>query len=193
MSAKNELIESLQDEDFTVYREVRAGIAHFSPVPSIAQGQLAASAVISLALKPHILHVVGFSEGDHAAYPEELIQSCQIVHGVLNNCLAGLPAMALDPLVQTRKGELIAEARVLLDAIKKFGSGMSDDPWSDPRVIAGAIESGLLDTPHFRGNPHACGKIFTRLIHGAWYAIDEMTGEPISERERTGKILSIGK
>lgn len=189
MLAKNELIESLQDGGFKVYREVRAGIAHFSPLPSVAQGQLAASAVISLALKPHILHVVGYSEGDHAVYPDELIESCQIVHGVLSDCLYGLPDMETDRRIQDRKRELIAEARTLLDAIKRFGAASSDDPWSDPRVLTGAIENGLLDTPHFRGNPHLCGKILTRLIDGAWYAVDEATGEPVGEEERTGKIL----
>ena len=61
MLAKNELIEELSDESFTVFRQVRAGLAHFSPI-LLAQGQLAASAVISMTLKPHILHVVGFSE-----------------------------------------------------------------------------------------------------------------------------------
>jgi methylmalonyl-CoA mutase cobalamin-binding subunit len=190
MSAKNDLIETLRDDTFKIYREVRAGIAHFSPIPSVAQGQLAASAVISLALKPHILHVVGYSEGDHAVYPDELIQSCQIVHGVLNNCLAGLPAMALDQKVLARKYALIAEARILLEAIKTFGSAMSADPLSDPGVLAGAIENGLLDTPHFHGHPHACGRILTRLIDGAWFAIDEKTGEVIGEKERTERILN---
>ncbi len=189
MLAKNELIESLQDDAFTVYREVRAGIAHFSPAFSIAQGQLAASAVISLALKPHILHVVGYSEGDHAVYPNELIQSCQIVHGVLHDALHGLPDMETDQLIQHRKRELMMEAEILLNAVKQHGSSISDDPWSDPRVLAASIQNGLLDTPHFAGNSYACGKIRTRLINGAWYAVDETTGRPLDEETRTKKIL----
>ncbi len=170
MLAKTELIDTLRDDGFTVYREVRAGIAHFSAHPETAKGQLAASAVISLALKPHILHVVGFSEGDHAVFPAEIIESCNIIHGVLYNCLDGLPDMTGDPLVQKRKNQLLEEANVLLAAIKKTGLD-SSDPWSDPQVIEKAIQTGLLDTPHFRGNPHLCGKIITRLIDGAWYAV----------------------
>lgn len=189
MLAKKELIESLQDNGFTAYREVRAGIAHFSSTPTVAQGQLAASAVISLALQPHILHVVGFSEGDHAAFPEELIQSCNIVHGVLHDTLHGLPDMRVDPLVMARKQELLQEAGTLLEALKEHGAGLSDDPWSEAAVLASAIKNGLLDAPHFKGNPHLCGKITTRLINGAWYAVDEMTGEPLSERARTQRIL----
>ncbi len=189
MLAKCELIEGLHDDSFVSFREVRAGIAHFSSVPSLAQGQLAASAVISLSLKPHILHVVGFSEGDHASTPDELIHSCNIVHGALENCLQGMPDLSLDTAVQLRKNVLLEEARALLSAVAEFGGSASDDPWSDPRVLASAITGGLLDAPHFRGNPHLCGKIITRLIDGAWYAVDEQTGEPVPERERVNRIL----
>jgi hypothetical protein len=190
MLAKTELIESLRDEHFTVFREVRAGIAHFSAHPDVAKGQLAASAVISLALKPHILHVVGFSEGDHAVFPKEIIESCNIIHGVLYNCLDDLPDMAGDPVVQKRKMQLLEEADVLLEAVKKIGAnfGGDSDPWSDPQVIEKAIQTGLLDTPHFRGNPHLCGKIITRLIEGAWYAVDSETGNVLSEKARVARI-----
>ena len=189
MLAKNEMIESLTDDSFKVFREVRAGLAHFSSNPSFAQGQLAASAVVSLALKPHILHVVGFSEGDHAIFADELIQSCNIVHGVLHNTLYGMPDLTDNDKVIYRKNELKSEAKILLDELFKRGIHVSYDPWSDPDVISDAVTTGLLDTPHFQGNPHLCGKITTRLIDGAWYAIDRDTGGVIPESERI-KMLS---
>jgi methylmalonyl-CoA mutase cobalamin-binding subunit len=188
MMAKNEMIEELTDDSFTVFREVRAGLAHFSSNPSFAQGQLAASAVVSLSMKPHILHVVGFSEGDHAILPDELIQSCNIVHGVLHDTLYGMPDLTDNRITIDRKNELKSEAAVLLDELKKRGADESEDPWSEPSVIAGAIKSGLLDTPHFRGNPHLCGGITTRLIDGAWYATDRETGEKITESTRILKL-----
>ena len=184
MLAKNELIEEIIDESFQVFRQVRAGLAHFSSNPSFAQGQLAASTVVSLALKPHILHVVGFSEGDHAIFPDELIQSCNIAHGVLHNTLYGMPDLTDNDIVRNRKNELKSEAKILLDEIFKRGRSSSDDPWSDPDVISDAVTTGLLDTPHFQGNAHLCGKITTRLIDGAWYATDRNTGEKITEAER---------
>jgi methylmalonyl-CoA mutase cobalamin-binding subunit len=190
MLAKNELIGSLHDESFASWREVRAGIAHFAADPSTAQGQLAASAVISLSLRPHILHVVGFSEGHHATTAQELIQSCRIVHGVLHNCLHGLPDMTGDPKVVDRKDELIREARVLLHGLKAYGEAVSDDPLNDAWVLSHAIQQGLLDTPHFRGNPALCGKITTRCIDGAWYAVDEDSGESLTEQERLAKVMS---
>jgi methylmalonyl-CoA mutase cobalamin-binding subunit len=188
MLAKNELIEELCDDSFTFFRQVRAGLAHFSSDPSFAQGQLAASAVVSLALKPHILHVVGFSEGDHAIFPDELIQSCNIVHGVLHNTLYGMPDLTDNLRVKSRKEELKSETKILLGELKRTGADESDDPWSDPDIISGAIKTGLLDTPHFHGNPHLCGKITTRLIDGAWYVISRDTGEKITETERIANL-----
>jgi hypothetical protein len=189
MMAKNELIEELSDESFTVFREVRAGLAHFSSNPSFAQGQLAASAVVSLALKPHILHVVGFSEGDHAIFPDELIQSCDIAHGVLHNTLYGMPDLTDNKKVRDRKNELKSEAHIILDELSKRGTAESDDPWTDAGTIYDAIKTGLLDTPHFQGNPHLYGKITTRLIDGAWYVIDRETGEKITETERIRNLV----
>lgn len=189
MLAKKELIEELHDETFISFREVRAGIAHFSPIPAEAQGQLASSVVIQLSLKPHIVHVVGFSEGDHAVYAEELIQSCNIVHGVLRNCLMEFPDLTLDERVTQRKNDLISEARALMEAVKKFGVEQCDDPLSDAKVLAQAIKVGILDAPHFRGNPNLCGKIVTRLLDGAWYAIDETSGVPLDERTRTSSLI----
>jgi len=188
MLAKLELISELEDESFTVYREVRAGIAHFSSDPAIAQGQLASSAIISLTLKPHILHVVGYSEGDHATFPSELIKSCKIVQGVLQDCLKGYPDLLCDMRIINRKDTLVYEARTLLESFKFIGAD-SDDPMTDPYVIARAIKEGILDTPHFTGQPVLKGEIKTKLIEGAWYAIDPLTGQIIDEESRLMKLF----
>jgi hypothetical protein len=190
MLAKKELIEELEDTDFKMIREVRGGLAHFSAEPQIAKGQLAASAVISLSLKPHILHVVGFSEGDHASLPEELIESCNIVHGVLRDVLHGFPELNTNPAIVRRKNELKSEAMRILKAIESPAFGRSKDPWTDPEVIARAIEKGLLDAPHFKGNPYLNGNVITRAVEGAWYASDYFTGEPINETKRILNILN---
>ncbi len=188
MMAKMEMIQQLEDETFTVYREVRAGIAHFSSDPYIAKGQLAASALISLVMKPHILHVVGFSEGDHATGYEELIESCKIVHGVIQNGLKGLPDFKTDTQIQARKEKLKSDSGLILDALSFIGANVADT-FSDPKTIARAIETGILDAPHFRGNPFLKGDILTRNINGAWYAINPATGEPIEEKSRLSEIL----
>lgn len=183
MLAKIELIEGLHDKKFTTFRQVRAGLSSFLPDLDIAKGQLAASGLLSLALKPHILHVVGYCEALHIVKPAELIESCKIIKGVIRNSLKDFPDMTKDKIVQNRKNELIEEARVLLDAVKKLGD-KSELSWTDPEVLAKAIETGLFDAPHLQGNSYAKGKITTGLVEGKCCAIDKNTGKIISEKER---------
>ncbi|KXG74239.1 hypothetical protein AN618_23570 [Fervidicola ferrireducens] len=188
MLAKIELIESLQDENFKVYRQARAGLASFPGDLSQAKGQLASSAYLAMAIKPHIYHVVGFCEAHHAATAEDIIESCKIVRGVIRNAFLGLPDMVNDPVVQERKNQLIKEAMVILNAIKQLNPS-AEDPLSDADTIAKAIELGILDAPHLKGNPAACGKLVTRLLNGALYAYDPEENRILTEEERIEKIF----
>lgn len=188
MLAKIELIEALEDEDFTVYRQARAGLASFPGDLSQAKGQLAASAYLSMAIKPHIYHVVGYCEAHHAADADDVIESAKIVRGILRNHFLGVVDIARDPQVVERKEELVGEAMVTLDAIKKLGKDVAD-PLSDANTIAQAIRLGILDAPHLKGNPAAGGKLVTRLKDGALYAFDPTENRFIDEKERIDKIL----
>ncbi|MBN1458205.1 MAG: cobalamin B12-binding domain-containing protein [Armatimonadetes bacterium] len=183
MLAKRELIERLHGDDFVSMRQVRAGLLHFSPDLRVAKGQLAASTVLALGLRPHIIHVVSFSEGDHAATADDVIESCEIVRGVLRNCLFGMPDPTFDEAVEARKERLVAEAEVLLAALSSLGKG-EEDPLISPRVLAEAIKLGMLDAPHLKGNPYAAGLLQTRPINGAIEAIDPKTKRVLSETER---------
>lgn len=188
MLAKIELIESLEDEDFKVYRQARAGLASFPADLNQAKGQLASSAYLSMAIKPHIYHVVGFCEAHHAANAEDIIESCKIVRGVVRNEFLGTVDMTKDLVVQKRKKELIEDAYIILDAIKSLDNN-SRDPLSDPKVLAKAVEVGILDAPHLRGNPAAKGELSTRLVNGALYPYDNTEGRVLSEEERIERIL----
>ena len=188
MLAKIELIESLEDENFTTFRQARAGLSSFPTDLDLAKGHLAASAYLSMAIKPHIYHVVAYCEAQYAATPKEIIESCKIARGVIRNTLSGIPDMINDKQVQSRKNELIAEAGVLLNAIKSLDPH-SEDPLSDPDVIAKAIEIGLLDAPHLKGNKWAKGTLHTRIINGACYAYDTKNNRVISEEERIKNII----
>ena len=188
MLAKIQLIESLHDHDFTSLRQTRAGLLRFAADMDIAKGQLAASTVVQLAIEPAIIHVVGYSEGDHAATANEVIESCRIVHGVVRNCRTRMPEMTADPTVQERKEELSSDANLLLEAIKSLGDGHGD-PLTEPEVIAQAIEIGLLDAPHLAGNPDAAGKLTTAPVDGAIRALDPESGEVLTEQESIDRLL----
>jgi hypothetical protein len=187
--AQIEMVESLHGPDFFSLREVRAGLLHLSPQMNKAKGQLAASTMLALTVAPHIIHVVGYCEGDHAAEAEDVIESCEIVHGVLKNCHTGLRGLIGSAEVNARKKCLLEEAELLLNAIRDLREN-DEDPFSSPRVIAGAITRGLLDAPHLKGNPNAKGILQTRIINGAVRPVDPETKNPISEDERLQALLA---
>jgi hypothetical protein len=192
MLAKLELVESLQNQHFRVWRETRGGLTSYPPDPAVARGHLAATVCLQMQLKPHIVHIVGHTEAHHATTASELIEACRITDGAISQCLLGLPDMTADARVQRRKAELLADAGVLLDAIAGLAP-VGCDPFTDADMLARAVELGLLDAPHLRGNVAACGKIVTRMVGGACLAVDGPTGQPIPEVERVARVLGRGK
>ena len=188
MLAKIELIESLEDEKFTAYRQVRAGLASFPTDLYQAKGQLASSAYLAMAIKPHIYHVVGYCEAHHAANAEDIIESCKIVRGVIRNEFLGTVDMTKDMIVNERKEELIDEAKLILESIKLLSPEVRD-PLSNPITLTKAVEVGILDAPHLKGNPAARGELKTRLVNGALYAYDTNKGRIIKEEERLEYIM----
>lgn len=189
MLAKIELIESLHDDAFTSFREVRAGLASFPADPDAAKGHLAATVVVQMALAPHILHVVGYSEADHAARAGEIIESLKIARAAVEFAVAGLPDPSSSPAVDERRRALVAEARLILDALRELAGSGVGDPWADPETLARAVEVGLLDAPHLAGNPAACGRVETRLVEGRCLAVDPASGRPLGEAERVKAAL----
>jgi hypothetical protein len=189
MLAKLDLVEGLQGERFRVWRETRGGLTSYPPNPSVARGHLAATVFLQMQLKPHIVHIVGHTEAHHATTAAELIEACRIADGAISQCLLGLPDMTGDPTVQRRKAELLADAAILLDAIAALAPA-GRDPYTDPDTLARAVELGLLDAPHLRGNAAGCGKIVTYMVGGACLAVDPDTGKPIPELERVRRILT---
>jgi methylmalonyl-CoA mutase cobalamin-binding subunit len=194
MLAKIDLIESLHDESskggrFVSMRQVRPGLLSFSPDLDVAKGQLSAAVVLGLGLHPHIIHVVGFSEGDHAATARDVIESCKIAQGAIRNCLFGMPEFSFDADVARRKDELVSEAKVLIEGIRRLGHDCKGDPLTDADNLARAIRTGLVDAPHLIGNPEAHGRTVTRAINGAIYAVDADTKLPIPEEQRVRSLL----
>jgi hypothetical protein len=192
MLAKLDLISDLEGPDFETLREVRAGITSLPPGFGEAKGHMASSATFSMALRPHILHVVGFTEAQRVVDPDSLIESCRIAKGAASLCLKGMPDLSCDPAVRARHKRLVSEARQILEAVAQLGRD-SGDPWSDADVLTRAIRQGVLDAPHFRGNPHLCGTIVTACVNGGWEAIDPKTRRPLRERQRLATLGFMGK
>jgi hypothetical protein len=173
---------------FRIYRQSRVGLLSHPLDPEAARGHLAAATYLQMALKPHIVHVVGHTEAHHAATADDVIAACRIARRAVENAVAGAPDMTADSRVQERKQELIAEAQVTLDAIRALAAPDAADPFSDPSTLARAVTSGLLDAPHLRNNRYACGRVVTRIDErGACVAVDA-AGSPLSETQRLAEL-----
>lgn len=188
MLAKLDLVSSLETESFRVIRMVRSGLNSLSISSDIAKGQMAASVFSAMALKPHIVHVVGFSEADHAALPGEVIESCAIARGAISKAMLGQIAPESDPRVVERKANLLNETKFLLDAIKRLNGTGPKDPFTSPEVIAEAVKEGLLDASDLRGSSVARGRIVTAIVDGICVAVNPSTGKPITEKERIHEL-----
>ncbi|NTW09082.1 MAG: methionine synthase, partial [Anaerolineaceae bacterium] len=132
---------------------------------------LAASVYLQMALNPHIVHVVSFTEADHAATAEDVIDSCRMARKAIENALGGQPDMTADQAILKRKSYLIEQAGMTLQAISDLGTPDGGDALIDPQVLANAVKSGILDAPQLAGNPFAQGKIRAGLRDGGWDAI----------------------
>ena len=188
MLAILELIQPLESPDFHIWRQTRTGLLSYPLELGAARAQLATSVYIQMAIHPHIVHVVGHTEADHAATADDVIEACRIAERAIENAMRGQPDMTSDPAIQLRKKELIDEVNITLAAIRNMASGEVTDPLADPSTLAKAVTEGILDAPQLKNNRFGRGQIATRIIHGACQAIDP-NGMPISETIRLANYL----
>jgi methylmalonyl-CoA mutase cobalamin-binding subunit len=190
MLACLEVTEPLAGVEFHIWRQTRTGLLSYPLDPDAARAHLAASVYLQMALRPHIVHVVGHTEAHHAATADDVIEACKLARRAIENALRGQPDMTVDPAVQERKDELVREAQVTLEAIRSLAGADVPDPLTDPPTLARAVTTGVLDAPHLRNNPFARGQIVTRVDgRGACVAVDAAIGKALSEEERIGGLV----
>ncbi|MCL6087041.1 MAG: cobalamin B12-binding domain-containing protein [Actinobacteria bacterium] len=190
MLAKIELIESLHDENFMTLRQSRTGLYSMSGNFNANKGQLAASTMLQMQINPAIVHVVAYCESEHAAKPEDIIESSEIVIKVIDNYLNGCPDMKTDGEVILRKRRLTNDAKLIIEKIKELDVNKKyEDPLTAPEIIVRSIKTGILDAPHLKNVKAASGKIKTGFFNGANLTVDEY-GNPISEEKRLKNIIT---
>jgi methylmalonyl-CoA mutase cobalamin-binding subunit len=187
--AINELTQRFADDTFHVWRQTRTGLLSYPVDARRARAHLAQSVMLQMATRPHIIHIVGYTEADHAATADEVIESALMTQEVVATALRGNPDMTVDPAIQQHKAELIQETLRLVDAIRDLGKD-APDPLSDPATLARAVAIGLLDAPQLVNNPFAPGRVRTRSIGGAMRAVDS-TGQPLTEAQRIEQVLAL--
>jgi methylmalonyl-CoA mutase cobalamin-binding subunit len=189
MLATLELIEELAGPDFRILRQTRTGLLSYPTDFDAARNHLASSVYVQMALQPHIVHVVGYTEADHAATGAEVIESCKLARAAIQKALDGQPDLTADSEIQARAAELAGEARLLLETIAALAGPGVDDPLADAATLARAVAGGWLDAPELQNNPEGRGAVRTRLDErGACVAVDPESGKPLAERERLARL-----
>lgn len=190
MLACLEIIEPLERPNFHIWRQTRTGLLSYPLNMDEARGHLAASIYLQMAIKPHIIHVVGHTEAQHAATAADIITATAIARRTIDNAIQGQPDMLQDTILQERKSELIHAARTTLAAIQDLAQDPVSDPLVDAHILTRAVTTGILDAPQLLNNPYAKGAIATSIdTRGACISINPLTRAQWSERERLQSLL----
>lgn len=187
MMAVLEVIQPLESVDFHIWRQTRTGLLSYPLDLPAARAHLSASIYLQMAIKPHIIHIVGHTEADHAATAADVIEACKMAHRSIENAVRGAPDMTRDEKVIARKDKLVKEVTYTLEVIRGLGAGKSRDSLADAAVLAHAVTSGIMDAPQLRNNPFARGTSLTIIKDGASVAVDE-NGKEITEQDRLVKL-----
>lgn len=175
------------ENGFRIWKQTRIGLLSHPLDPEAARGHLAASTYLQMSLRPHIYHIVGHTEADHAATADDVIAASRVARRAIENAL-GAPDLTADPIVARRRAELAAETNAILDAIRALAGPDAAHPFTDAATLARAVTSGILDAPQLVNNKFGRGEVRTRIVDGACVSVDG-TGNPISERERIAKLI----
>lgn len=187
MLAKREIVESLQDNNFRVYRMVRTGLMSVPADPHAAMGQLSVSMFYGWSVEPHIIHVVAYCESMKRATSKEIIESVKMSKRAVNLAIRGMPDPLKDEWVRNEKDRIKDEAMMIIEAIKSLKNGKDED-LLDPEVLYRSVKIGVLDAPALKGFSVARGQVKTQIIDGLCRCVDD-SGTIISEKERLKNIL----
>ena len=186
MLAKRELVESLEDENFTVYRMVRTGLMSMPADQYSAMGQIGVSMFYGTLLEPHIIHVVSYCESFKRATAKEIIESVKIARRAVNVALRGVFEPLSDRWIMDEKERIKNDALLIIGAIKSLGDG-NDDSLLDPNVLTEAVKRGILDAPALRGFSVARAAVATMVVDGQCRCIDA-DGNVLTEMERLRRL-----
>jgi hypothetical protein len=173
---------------FRIWKQTRIGLLSHPLDPDAARGHLAASVYLQMALKPHIIHIVGHTEAHHAATAQDVIEASRIARRAIENALRGAPDMTVDPAITKRRKQLVKETNLLLEAISALAEPEVDDPFTDAATLARAVTCGLLDAPQLRNNKFGRGEVCTRIVKGANVVVDAQ-GKIVKEKKRLAKLI----
>ncbi len=191
------MVKSLEDKNFTVFLQPRAGLDYFSPDLEKAKVQLASVTALmddidpNNKLSPDIIHVVSYSEASHLATPKVIKESIQITIQALKEYRqlrdgGKVENMAFHAETKIRTEDLLNEANTIVAAIESN----IPNPYT-PEGLYKVFASGFLVAPYlWEGKDEFRNAIKwdTSLIKGSVKIVDDY-GEMISASQRLPFIL----
>ncbi len=188
------LVGELQDPNFRVLLQPRAGLDYFKPDLYEARIQLAAVSALMDDIDPYnemsppIIHVVSYSEASHLATPEIINESIQITQESIKKYRqlrrsGNVDDMSKNPDVDLRMNELFNSAKVIINAIESS----IENPYS-PEGFYKIYAAGFLPTPYLWGEvdefKHAT-ELKTKPVRGGLKVVDK-DGNPLKAEEVAG-------
>lgn len=193
------LVRSLEDSDFRVSLQSRAGLDYFSPDMEKAKVQLAAITAMMDDIEPdnpnspEIIHVVSYSEAVRLATPDVIEESIKITLGALRQYrLQKMFDRTFDTAknddIVSRYQSLYDEASKAIEILEKNFPNLYT-----PEGLYKVYEMGFLPTPYIydpnRLFPNAT-KWHTAVVDGSVKVVDD-NGKPIDTVKRYKSILGI--
>ncbi len=148
------MLKSLEDNNFKIILQARAGLDYFSPDMDKAKIQLASVSALmddidpDNTFSPEIIHVVSYSEASHLATPDVIKESIQITIQAINDYRKlrdkdKVENMALHSETNNRTEELFNEVNTIIESIENS----IPDPYSATGLYK-VFASGFLVVPY---------------------------------------------
>jgi hypothetical protein len=192
------LTRELEDKNFKVFLQPRAGLDYFSPELEKAKVQLAAVTAMmddidpAQTHSPDIIHVVSYSEAVKLATPEIINESIQITISALQEYrlqkkLGRMDNMKNHPEVEQRTNDLVTEVRAIRQLIEKH----IPNPYSAKGLYT-IFHKGIMPVPYLwegREEFKEAVKWKTAIVGGGVKVVDEM-GVPVKPTKRIAEIFA---
>lgn len=192
------LVKDLEDTEFHVSLQTRAGLDYFSPDMNYAKIQLAAVTCMMDDLipgddtSPEIIHVVNYSEAVRLATPPIIKESIQITLAALHEYrkarkIGKVSDMRYDPEVQERYEALLEECQVSINILENAIPNLYT-----PDGFYKVFTEGFLAVPYLMdlNNKYPKATMWrTAIKNGSIRVVDE-EGSVIYTPDRYKKIIS---
>jgi hypothetical protein len=196
------LVKSLEDKNFKIILQNRAGLDYFSPEKEKAKVQLSMSTMFMDDIEPYnenspdIVHVVGFSEAYELSDPTVVKESIKITKYTLEEYRKYKRKVKFDELVDAEElnkktQKLMSSSKTIISAIEKHVMNTYS-----PEGFYTIFASGFLQVPFLWSDKEEFkySKFFkTKMINGGVNLIDEFGGKLSAQKLLDYAVSKINK